>query len=97
MTTTPPPDSPVPAPVHIRSCRAADLDVLERHMPSPGRTLRNAARFDQREQGLSTFLTARADAVPVKTAQVLWQGCAAPEVQSRFLVKELDGGVPGPM
>lgn len=53
-------------------------------MPSPGRTRRHAARFDQQEQGLSTFLTAWADAVPVGTAQVLWQGCAAPEVQARF-------------
>ncbi|MYW99402.1 MULTISPECIES: GNAT family N-acetyltransferase [unclassified Streptomyces] len=86
MTTTPPPDSPVPAlaPVHIRPCRAADLGPLERHMPSPGRTRRHAARFDRQEQGLSTFLTAWADDVPVGTAQVLWQGCAAPEVQARF-------------
>ncbi|GGS33674.1 hypothetical protein GCM10010221_34930 [Streptomyces parvus] len=53
-------------------------------MPSPGRTRRHAARFDRQEQGLSTFLTAWADDVPVGTAQVLWQGCAAPEVQARF-------------
>ncbi|MFI7328678.1 hypothetical protein ACIBQ3_29080 [Streptomyces rubiginosohelvolus] len=82
MTTTTPPDSP--APVHIRPCRVADLDVLERHMPSPGRTRRHADRFDRQEQGLTAFLTARADDVPVGTAQILWQGCAAPEVQARF-------------
>ncbi|MEU2798161.1 GNAT family N-acetyltransferase [Streptomyces sp. NPDC007117] len=82
MTTTSP-GSPVS--VRIRLCRAADLDVLERHMPSPGRTRRHAARFDRQEQGLSAFLTAWADDdVPVGTAQVLWQGCAAPEVQARF-------------
>ncbi|MEU2096030.1 MULTISPECIES: GNAT family N-acetyltransferase [Streptomyces albovinaceus subgroup] len=84
MTTATPPDSPAPAPVHIRPCRAADLDVLERHMPSPGRTRRHADRFDRQEQGLTAFLTAWADDVPVGTAQILWQGCAAPEVQARF-------------
>ncbi|MFD7746897.1 GNAT family N-acetyltransferase [Streptomyces sp. NPDC059698] len=88
--TTPPPGSPGPAPasapvaVRIRPCRAADLGPLERHMPSPGRTRRHAARFDLQEQGLSTFLTAWADDVPVGTAQILWQGCAAPEVRARF-------------
>ncbi|MFJ6611164.1 GNAT family N-acetyltransferase [Streptomyces sp. NPDC091289] len=87
--TTPPPRSPSSSssssgPVLIRPCRAADLDVLERHMPSPGRTLRHAARFDQQEQGLTTFLTAWIDDVPVGTAQILWQGCAAPEVRARF-------------
>lgn len=53
-------------------------------MPSPGRTRRHAARFDRQEQGLSTFLTAWADDVPVGSAQILWRGCAAPEVQARF-------------
>ncbi|MGW0645216.1 GNAT family N-acetyltransferase [Streptomyces badius] len=85
MTTTPPPGSPAPVPVHIRPCRAADLDVLERHMPSPGRTRRHAARFERQEQGLATFLTAWADDdAPVGTAQILWRGCSAPEVQARF-------------
>ncbi|GGP57125.1 hypothetical protein GCM10010231_30150 [Streptomyces sindenensis] len=59
--------------------------MLERHMPSPGRTRRHAARFDRQEQGLATFLTAWAEGdVPVGTAQILWRGCAAPEVQARF-------------
>lgn len=53
-------------------------------MPSPGRTRRHAARFDRQERGLSTFLTAWADDVPVGSAQILWQGCAAPEVRARF-------------
>ncbi|RDL01427.1 acetyltransferase (GNAT) family protein [Streptomyces sp. HB202] len=53
-------------------------------MPSPGRTRRHADRFDRQEQGLTAFLTAWADDVPVGTAQILWQGCAAPEVQARF-------------
>ncbi len=47
-------------------------------MPSPGRTRRHAARFDRQEQGLSTFLTAWADDVPVGTAQVLVAGLRGP-------------------
>ncbi|CAM5473088.1 GNAT family N-acetyltransferase [Streptomyces albus] len=73
-----------PGPVLIRPCLPTDLDILERHMPSPGRTRRHADRFDRQEQGLTTFLTAWIDDVPVGTAQILWQGCAAPEVQARF-------------
>lgn len=53
-------------------------------MPSPGRTRRHAERFDRQERGLTTFLTAWADGVPVGTAQILWEGCAAPEVQACF-------------
>ncbi|MFH8691884.1 GNAT family N-acetyltransferase [Streptomyces anulatus] len=82
MTTTPP--SASAGPVLIRPCRAADLELLERHLPSPGRTRRHSARLDRQERGLSTFLTAWADDVPVGTAQILWQGCAAPEVRARF-------------
>ncbi|MFI1186862.1 GNAT family N-acetyltransferase [Streptomyces californicus] len=74
----------VPVPVHIRPCRAADLEPLERYLPSPGRTRRHETRFDQQERGLTAFLTAWADDVPVGTAQILWQGCAAPEVRARF-------------
>ncbi len=71
-------------PVRVRPCREADLEPLERYLPSPGRTRRHAARFDRQERGLAAFLTAWADDVPVGTAQILWQGCAAPEVRARF-------------
>ncbi|MFD8584102.1 GNAT family N-acetyltransferase [Streptomyces californicus] len=57
---------------------------MERYLPSPGRTRRHAARFDRQERGLAAFLTAWADDIPVGTAQILWQGCAAPEVRARF-------------
>ncbi|MFE9457436.1 GNAT family N-acetyltransferase [Streptomyces californicus] len=70
--------------VRVRPCRAADLEPLERYLPSPGRTRRHAARFDRQERGLATFLTAWSDDVPVGTAQILWQGCGAPEVRARF-------------
>lgn len=53
-------------------------------MPSPGRTQRHAMRFEKQQQGLSTFLVAWSDGIPVGTAQILWQGCEAPEVRERF-------------
>ncbi|MFI1338345.1 GNAT family N-acetyltransferase [Streptomyces sp. NPDC020845] len=68
----------------IRQCRKEDLDRLERHMPSPGRTQRHAMRFERQQQGLSTFLVAWSNGSPVGTAQILWQGCEAPEVRDRF-------------
>ncbi|WP_328375697.1 GNAT family N-acetyltransferase [Streptomyces sp. NBC_01020] len=68
----------------IRPCQEGDLQILERHMPSPGQTHRHAMRFETQEQGLSTFLVAWADRIPVGTAQILWHGCRAPEVHDRF-------------
>ncbi|MEU3661755.1 GNAT family N-acetyltransferase [Streptomyces sp. NPDC032940] len=68
----------------IRQCREGDLGVLERHMPSPGRTRRHVMRFETQQRGLSTFLVAWHDGTPVGTAQILWNGCKAPEVRDRF-------------
>ncbi|MCI3221328.1 GNAT family N-acetyltransferase [Streptomyces sp. NP-1717] len=68
----------------IRPCREEDLELLEAHMPSPGRTRRHAARFEKQQRGLSTFLVAWSDGTPVGTAQILWRGCEAPEVRERF-------------
>ncbi|MEV4947080.1 GNAT family N-acetyltransferase [Streptomyces sp. NPDC053755] len=67
----------------IRDCREEDLDVLESHIPSPGRTLRHAKRFERQRRGLATFLVAWSDGVPVGTTQILWQGCDAAAVQAR--------------
>ncbi|MEI5098378.1 hypothetical protein RB200_06545 [Streptomyces sp. PmtG] len=55
--------------MEIRPCRSEDLELLERHMPSPGRTPRHALRFDKQQRGLSTFLIAWSDGVPVGTTQ----------------------------
>lgn len=68
----------------IRHCKEEDLELLERHMPSPGQTRCHAMRFEKQQQGLSTFLVAWSGGIPVGTAQVLWQGCTAPEVRDRF-------------
>ncbi|MGP3925957.1 GNAT family N-acetyltransferase [Streptomyces sp. 8N616] len=68
----------------IRQCQEEDLELLERHIPSPGQTRRHAMRFDKQQQGLSTFLVAWSNGIPVGSAQILWQGCTAPEVHKCF-------------
>ncbi|AEV84826.1 acetyltransferase [Actinoplanes sp. SE50] len=68
----------------IRECREDDIVQLEFHHPSPGRTRRNEARFHRQQQGLSTFLTAWADGIPVGAGDILWQGCEAAEVHERY-------------
>lgn len=68
----------------IRQCREQDLAQLEIHTPSPGRTRRHAERFQRQRQGLSTYLIAWADEVPVGTGEILWRGCTAPEVSQRY-------------
>jgi GNAT superfamily N-acetyltransferase len=68
----------------IRQCREGDLARLEVHMPSPGRTRRHATRFERQRQGLSTYLVAWADDVPIGVGEVVWTGCAAPEVRRRY-------------
>lgn len=65
----------------IRECQEGDLEILERHIASPGQTHRHAMRFETQQQGLSTFLVAWSDGIPVGTAQTLWHGCKAPEAQ----------------
>ncbi|GAA4327120.1 hypothetical protein GCM10023178_39750 [Actinomadura luteofluorescens] len=70
--------------VGIRECREEDLELLESCIPSPGRTRRHAARFEQQRRGLTTFLIAWAETAPVGTGQVLWHGCAAPEVRQLY-------------
>jgi len=78
--------------VDIRPCRETDLELLETHMPSPGQTHRNAMRFDRQQEGLTTFLIAWSGEIPVGTAQILWQGCAAPEINQCFpACPELNG------
>lgn len=68
----------------IQECREADLDVLAQHNPSPGQVRWNAERFQRHRQGLTTFLLAWVDGVPAGAGEIRWQGCAAPEVHSRF-------------
>ncbi|MFH9724706.1 GNAT family N-acetyltransferase [Streptomyces sp. NPDC017254] len=66
----------------IRPCRAADVPLLDRHLPAPGAPTRHADRFARQEAGAGTYLLAWRDGVPVGHGQVRWDGCAAPEVRA---------------
>ena len=68
----------------IRQCQEADLQQLEAGNPSPGSTRYHDRRFERQQQGASTFLIAWADGVPIGTGEILWHGCAAPEVHQRY-------------
>ncbi|MBA9002929.1 GNAT family N-acetyltransferase [Thermomonospora cellulosilytica] len=71
------------AEVRIAECREEDVDLLERHMPSPGRSAFHARRHERQRRGLSTYLVAWLDGVPVGHGEIRWNGCDAPEVRAR--------------
>jgi RimJ/RimL family protein N-acetyltransferase len=68
----------------IRQCQEEDLHLLETGNPSPGQTRYHDRRFERQQQGASTFLIAWADGVPIGTGEILWRGCAAPQVHQRY-------------
>jgi GNAT superfamily N-acetyltransferase len=69
--------------VEIQQCRERDLGLLEAGNPT-GRNRDHARRFARQQRGLSTFLIAWSDGVPMGKAEILWAGCAAPEVNQRY-------------
>ncbi|MEV5971232.1 GNAT family N-acetyltransferase [Streptomyces sp. NPDC051921] len=66
----------------IRPCRAEDLPLLDRHLPTPGAPTRHADRLARQDAGLGTYLIAWRDGLPAGNGQVRWDGCAAPEVRA---------------
>ncbi|GCB51124.1 GNAT family N-acetyltransferase [Streptomyces sp. NL15-2K] len=66
----------------IAVCRAEDLDVLERCMPSHSVDGHHAARFARQEAGDSSYLVPWLEGRPVGHAEVRWTGCEAPEVRA---------------
>ncbi|MFJ9434617.1 GNAT family N-acetyltransferase [Streptomyces sp. NPDC101490] len=66
----------------IRPCRAADVPLLDRHLPAPGAPTRHADRFARQETGAGAYLVAWRDGVPVGHGQLRRDGCAAPEVRA---------------
>jgi GNAT superfamily N-acetyltransferase len=68
----------------VKQCDQHNLDALERHIPSPGRNRFHEARYERQRQGAGVFLIAFDDDVPVGSGEVIWRGCAAPEVRQRF-------------
>jgi GNAT superfamily N-acetyltransferase len=68
--------------VEIIACRAEDIAVLDRLMPSQSVDGNHSARFGRQEAGRSTYLVPWLDGRPVGHAEVRWTGCAAPEVRA---------------
>ncbi|WP_030616355.1 GNAT family N-acetyltransferase [Streptomyces fulvoviolaceus] len=66
----------------ITACRAEDLDVLERFMPSYADDAHHADRYARQAAGDSTYLIPWLDRRPVGHAEVRWTGCHAPEVRA---------------
>ncbi|MGW4302537.1 GNAT family N-acetyltransferase [Streptomyces sp. NPDC004376] len=64
----------------IAVCRAADVPLLDRALPGPGRTSFHARRFARQRAGECTYLVAWLGGRPVGSAEMRWIGCAAPEV-----------------
>jgi GNAT superfamily N-acetyltransferase len=64
-------------------CREADVDALERALPT-GPNRYHAARFRRQGAGLSTFLVAYAGDVLVGSGEILWPGPKEPEVRALF-------------
>lgn len=68
--------------MRISECREEDVALLDAHMPSLGAASHHAPRFARHREGVSTFLVAWRDGVPVGSCEVLWNGCEAPEVRA---------------
>jgi GNAT superfamily N-acetyltransferase len=70
----------VKPPVQIRACQQEDAKQLERQDRA------QPQRLQRQQQGRSTFLIAVSvpDGVPVGMGEILWDGCAAPEVRQRY-------------
>ena len=68
--------------MEIAECRAADVALLDQYIGSPGAVSSHARRFARQGTGGGTYLVAWIDGRPVGHAEVIWSGCAAPEVQA---------------
>ncbi|NUQ98086.1 MAG: GNAT family N-acetyltransferase [Streptomyces sp.] len=66
--------------MEITVCRAADVALLDRYIPSPGVTSFHAGRFARQEAGDCTYLLAWLEGRPVGHTEMRWIGCEAPEV-----------------
>lgn len=67
----------------IRACVAADVDVLEEHLPT-GRNQVHAWFVGRQREGVCTYLAAYDDGVPVGTCVLSWEGLADPAARAAF-------------
>ncbi|MEV0741392.1 GNAT family N-acetyltransferase [Streptomyces sp. NPDC050549] len=78
--------------MEIAVCRAADVAPLDEFIGSPGGASSRVRRFARQQAGRGTCLVAWIDSRPVGHAEVIWDGCAAPEVRAALPVcPELNG------
>lgn len=63
-------------------CRAADVALLDQYIGSPGAVSTHARRFARQGAGGGVYLVAWLEDRPVGHAEVIWDGCAAPEVRA---------------
>ncbi|MFJ2161696.1 GNAT family N-acetyltransferase [Streptomyces sp. NPDC087856] len=68
--------------MEIAVCRAADLALLDECIGSPGVDSSHARRFARQEAGGGVYLVAWLDGRPVGHGEVIWGGCADPEVRA---------------
>ncbi|GAA2095189.1 hypothetical protein GCM10009801_63780 [Streptomyces albiaxialis] len=68
--------------MRISQCREEDVELLDKHMPSPGAVSSHQRRYARQRAGEGTFLVAWRNEVPVGSCEVRWEGCAAPEVRA---------------
>ncbi|GIJ32843.1 GNAT family N-acetyltransferase [Micromonospora sediminimaris] len=67
----------------VRECRAQDVPVLEKAVPT-GRSRYHEARYRRQSEGLSTFLIAYLDDAPAGCGEVRWQGPKESDVRAQF-------------
>jgi len=70
--------------VTIRACQERDLTLLRAHIPTPGQPDRHDTRFERQQRSHSTFLIAWIDDLPVAAGEILWNGCAAAEINQHY-------------
>jgi GNAT superfamily N-acetyltransferase len=68
--------------MEIAVCGAADVALLDEFIGSPGAVSSHARRFARQGAGGGAYLVAWLDGRPVGHAEVIWDGCAAPEVRA---------------
>ncbi|SBT89138.1 Acetyltransferase (GNAT) family protein [Streptomyces sp. DI166] len=68
--------------MEITLCTAPDVALLDRCLPSPGRTSFHARRFARQEAGECAYLVARLDGRPVGHTELRWTGCADASVRA---------------
>jgi GNAT superfamily N-acetyltransferase len=68
----------------IRPCERHEVDALEDHIPSPGRSRLHAIRFAEQRSGESSYLVSWLSGRPVGHLNLRWYGSRSPTVAVRL-------------